>query len=76
MIEKIKTAIVIAVKKDYEVEDDNVVVDIDPELGAFRASLLRDIVEEVENPPHAGQPGGCPEGPQELQGRPASWSPR
>ena len=50
LIEKIKAAIVIAVKKDYEVEDDNVVVDIDPELGAFRASLLRDIVEEVENP--------------------------
>ena len=50
LIEKIKAAIVIAVKKDYEVEDDNVVVDIDPEIGAFRASLLRDIVEEVENP--------------------------
>ena len=28
LIEKIKAAIVIAVKKDYEVEDDNVVVDI------------------------------------------------
>lgn len=50
LIEKIKNAIVIAVKKDYEVEDDNVVVDIDPSIGAFRASLLRDIVEEVENP--------------------------
>ena len=50
LIDKIKAAIVIAVKKNYEVEDDNVVVDIDPELGAFRASLLRDIVEEVENP--------------------------
>ena len=50
LIDKIKAAIVIAVKKDYEVEDDNVVVDIDPELGSFRASLLRDIVEEVENP--------------------------
>ena len=50
LIEKIKAAIVIAVKKNYEVEDDNVVVDIDPELGAIRASLLRDIVEEVENP--------------------------
>ena len=50
LIEKIKAAIVIAVKKNYEVEDDNVVVDIDPEIGAFRASLLRDIVEEVENP--------------------------
>ena len=33
LIDKIKAAIVIAVKKDYEVEDDNVVVDIDPELG-------------------------------------------
>ena len=50
LIEKIKAAIVIAVKKDYEVEDDNVVVDIDPAIGAFRASLLQDIVEEVENP--------------------------
>ena len=50
LIDKIKAAIVIAVKKDYEVEDENVVVDIDPEIGAFRASLLREIVEEVENP--------------------------
>ena len=50
LIDKIKAAIVIAVKKDYEVEDENVIVDIDPELGTFRASLMRDIVEEVENP--------------------------
>ena len=50
LIDKIKAAIVIAVKKDYEVEDDNVVVDIEPNIGAFRASLLQDIVEEVENP--------------------------
>ena len=35
LIEKIKAAIVIAVKKDYEVEDDNVVVDIDPEHRRF-----------------------------------------
>ena len=33
LIEKIKTAIVIAVKKDYEVEDDNVMVEIDPATG-------------------------------------------
>ena len=38
LIDKIKAAIVIAVKKDYEVEDDNVVVDIDPNIGAFRAT--------------------------------------
>ena len=50
LIEKIKAAIVIAVKKDYEVEDENVIVDIDPTIGAFRASLLQEIVEEVENP--------------------------
>ena len=50
LIEKIKAAIVIAVKKDYEVEDENVIVDIDPGIGAFRASLAREIVEEVENP--------------------------
>ena len=39
LIEKIKAAIVIAVKKDYNVEDDNVIVDIDPSIGAFRATL-------------------------------------
>ena len=50
LIDKIKAARVIGVKEDYEVEDDNVVVDIDPNIGAFRASLLQDIVEEVENP--------------------------
>ena len=50
LIDKIKAAIIIAVKKDYEVEDDNVVVDIDPSLGVFRASLSQEIVEEVENP--------------------------
>ena len=49
LVEKIKAAIVIAVKKDYDVEDDNVIVDIDEGLGVFRASLARDIVEEVEN---------------------------
>ena len=50
LIEKIKAAIIIAVKKDYEVEDDNVIVDIDPALGVFRASLSQEVVEEVENP--------------------------
>lgn len=50
LIEKIKAAIVIAVKKDYGVEDENVIVEIDPEKGAFRASLVQEVVEEVENP--------------------------
>ena len=50
LIEKIKAAIVIAVKKDYEVEDENVLVEIDTVNGKFNVSLVRDIVEEVENP--------------------------
>ena len=43
-IEKIKAAIVIAVKKDYEVEDDNVIVDIDPAAGGVRFALQPDKV--------------------------------
>ena len=50
LLEKIKNAIVIAVKKDYDVEDENVLVEIDPASGKFNVSLLRSIVEEVENP--------------------------
>ena len=50
LLEKIKNAIVIAVKKDYEVEDDNVQVDIDPATGRFNVNLVRDVVEEVTNP--------------------------
>lgn len=50
LIGKIEAAIIIAVKKDYEVEDDNVLVEIDPQKGKFNVSLVRDIVEEVENP--------------------------
>ncbi len=50
LLEKIKNAIVIAVKKDYEVEDDNVQVDIDPTTGRFNVNLVRDVVEEVTNP--------------------------
>ena len=51
LLEKIKAAIVIAVKKNYEVEEDNVLVEIDPEKGKFGVSLVRDIVEDdmVEN---------------------------
>ena len=35
LIEKIKAAIIIAVKKNYEVEEDHVKVDIDPAAGRF-----------------------------------------
>ena len=51
LIEKIKAAIVIAVKKNYDVEDDNVSVEIDPEAGAFNVALVQDVVadEDWEN---------------------------
>ena len=50
LLEKIKNAIVIAVKKDYEVEDENVSVVIEPDQGKFSVSLLKTVVEEVEAP--------------------------
>ena len=49
LVERIEAAIIIAVKKDYEVEDENVLVEIDPEKGKFSVSLVRDVVEEVED---------------------------
>ena len=50
LLEKIKNAIVIAVKKEYEVEDENVSVVIEPDQGKFSVSLLKTVVEEVEDP--------------------------
>lgn len=50
LLEKVKNAIVIAVKKDYDVEDENVSVTMDPVTGDFEVKLLQDVVEEVENP--------------------------
>ncbi len=50
LMEKIRNALVIAVKKDYNVDDDNVLVDIDPATAKFSVSLVQDVVEEVENP--------------------------
>ena len=50
LLEKIKNAIVIALKKDYEVEDENVSVVIEPDQGKFSVSLLKTVVEEVEDP--------------------------
>ncbi len=50
LLEKIKNAIVIAVKKDYECEDENVSIVIEPENGKFNVALIKTVVEEVENP--------------------------
>lgn len=50
LLEKVKNAITIAVKKDYSVEEENVCVVMDPASSQFEVQLLRDVVEEVENP--------------------------
>ena len=54
LLEKIKNAIVVAVRRDYGTED-NVEVTIDPETGAFGVTILKEIVEtpeEVEDATH------------------------
>ena len=48
LIEKIKAAIVIAVKKNYEVEDDNVLVEIDPDNGKFNVALVQNVVADED----------------------------
>ena len=46
LIEKIRAAIVIAVKKNYDVEDDNVSVEIDPATGKFNVALIQEVVDD------------------------------
>lgn len=48
LLEKISTAIVIAVKKDYGVEDENVRVIIEPSSGKFTVSLVKIVVEDAD----------------------------
>lgn len=49
LLEKIKNAIVIAVKKDYNANDDNVLVETDTEKCKFEVYISYDVVEEVED---------------------------
>ena len=48
LIEKIKAAIIIAVKKNYEVEEDHMKVDIDPAAGRFDVALIQDVVADED----------------------------
>ena len=48
LIEKIKAAIVIAVKKNYDVDDEHVRVDIDPATGRFDVALIQDVVADED----------------------------
>lgn len=49
IIENIKNAVAVAVKKYYTVGDDNVIVDIDKSDSKFKVSVIKDVVEEVED---------------------------
>ncbi len=49
LMEKVQGAIIIAVKKDYEVDEENVKVVMDAEKAKFSVSIIKEIVEEVEN---------------------------
>lgn len=49
ILENIKNAIAVAVKKYYNVGDDNVIIEIDAETSKFRVSIVKDIVEVVED---------------------------
>lgn len=49
LIEKIQTALVIAIKKDYP-KSENTVFDIDIAKGKFDVAIQKTVVEEVEDP--------------------------
>ena len=49
LLEKIRAAIVLAVKKDYG-GDENIVVVMDTETGEFAVSIRKTVVETVEDP--------------------------
>ena len=50
LLDKIRAAIVIAVKKDYGGEEENVIVRMDPATGEFRVALRKNVVEEITQP--------------------------
>ena len=50
LLEKIRAAIVIAVKKDYGGDEENILVHMDPATGEFRVALRKTVVDEIEQP--------------------------
>lgn len=48
LLEKIQTAISVAIKRDYETEES--IVEIDPDTGRFYVALRKLVVSDVENP--------------------------
>jgi len=49
LIEKIQTALVIAIKRDYP-NSENIKFDIDLAKGRFDVAIVKEVVEDVENP--------------------------
>ncbi len=49
LLEKIRAAVVLAVKKDYG-GNENIFVVMDPATGEFTVTLRKTVVEEIENP--------------------------
>ena len=50
MIEKIKAAIIAAIKRDQGISAENVKAEINPETNTMRFYTVKEVVEEVENP--------------------------
>lgn len=50
VLDSIKNAIAVAVRKYYNVGEENVEVEIDPVEKKFKVAIVRDVVEEVEDP--------------------------
>lgn len=50
VLDSIKNAIAVAVRKYYNAGEDNVEVEIDPVDKKFKVSIIKDVVEEVEDP--------------------------
>ena len=50
LMEKIRAAIKIAVKKDFGGHEENTLVVMDPQTNIFRVALKKQVVSEVENP--------------------------
>lgn len=50
ILESIKNAISVSIKKNYNVGDDNVLVEIDHANQRFKAAIVKDVVAEVTDP--------------------------
>ncbi len=50
LLERIRAAIVVAVKKDFGGDETNIIVTMNPETSEFSVVIRKEVVEEVENP--------------------------